>query len=655
MERFREVQRTAQGYNTKPQKLNKPKKQIDSKKAKSVSIHQTTQQIQQEEGILQTRSKTPLPEQASMLQEKTMEMSSEPMQTPYWQLAQPPQSTNDVEAPFPHLGSTNRMHDFPSQPEPPTIYEPTLQEQIKQKSIEILETQDVDAWSQWRQANQDIRPDLSDADLHGLDLRGFDLKGSILTNANLRDTKLQGADLREADLSDATLVKTVFRGADMRHAKLIRANMTDADLSEAFLQDVDLTQAVSSKKTNLTGADLTDATLTGANLRGAILKEANLTNATLTGADLSGAMLNEAILTNARLTKANLLGADLSQAFLINAILTECILSRAILVEAVMVKADLSKAYLNSANMQGVDLSSAKLIDAYCRGADLSKASLKKANLTNADLSETHLHDVDLTQAVSKQTNLTEADLTEATLTGANLRGAILTRTMFNATILVGANFNKASLNQTIFENVNLSETKGLETVNHLKPSVIDIDTIDKSRSKISIEFLRQAGTPDIIINSMFALAGHPIKYQTCFISYSSKDKDFAQRLYSDLKCLGVHCDLDTESLRSGERFRDRLAKFIQNDDKLLLIFSEHSLESLWVKNETTIALHKKDQFQNNVLLPFRIDDSVLTTDQVWAEKIRDEYHIGDFMNWQQPGAYQIALDHLLRALKDDS
>ena len=63
----------------------------------------------------------------------------------------------------------------------------------------------------------------------------------------------------------------------------------------------------------------------------------------------------------------------------------------------------------------------------------------------------------------------------------------------------------------------------------------------------------------------------------------------------------------------------------------------------------------KAETTQAKVLFPFKIDNAVLTTDQAWATDIRDKYYIDDFISWQQPGAYQSALAHLLHALKADS
>ena len=84
---------------------------------------------------------------------------------------------------------------------------------------------------------------------------------------------------------------------------------------------------------------------------------------------------------------------------------------------------------------------------------------------------------------------LTEANLTEANLTGANLTLANLSSADLERT-----NLTNSLLHVTIFGNVDLSEARGLETVRHAGPSTIGIDSIFRSKGKISENFLRGAG-----------------------------------------------------------------------------------------------------------------------------------------------------------------
>jgi uncharacterized protein YjbI with pentapeptide repeats len=133
------------------------------------------------------------------------------------------------------------------------------------------------AWRQWREANPNVRPDLTEAALWMEDLTEADLTEANLTRANLTVADLTGTDLSGADLTGANLT-----GANLTGANLTRANLSGANLSEA----------------NLTGANLTRANLTGTNLSGADLTEA----------DLAGAVLNEAVFGDTDLS--NVKGLD---------------------------------------------------------------------------------------------------------------------------------------------------------------------------------------------------------------------------------------------------------------------------------------------------------------------------------------------------------
>src|SRR6266436_5046549 len=99
-----------------------------------------------------------------------------------------------------------------------------------------------------------------------------------------------------------------------------------------------------------------------------------------------------------------------------------------------------------------------------------------------------------------------------------------------------------------------------------------------------------------------------PIQFYSCFISYSSKDQEFAERLHADLQSKNVRCWFAPEDLKIGDRFRVRIDESIRLYDKLLLILSEHSLASNWVAYEVEKALNKEPEGTPNVLFPIRLD-----------------------------------------------
>src|SRR4030095_11378244 len=101
---------------------------------------------------------------------------------------------------------------------------------------------------------------------------------------------------------------------------------------------------------------------------------------------------------------------------------------------------------------------------------------------------------------------------------------------------LSGTNLSQAAVGHTAFGDVDLSLVLGLESVEHLAPSSIGIDTIYTSKGQIPEIFLRNAGLPEPFIVQMKALVGamEPIQFYSCFISYSRTDEDFAERLHGD-------------------------------------------------------------------------------------------------------------------------
>ncbi len=138
----------------------------------------------------------------------------------------------------------------------------------------------------------------------------------------------------------------------------------------------------------------------------------------------------------------------------------------------------------------------------------------------------------------------------------------------------------------------------------------------------------------------------------SCFISYSSKDHRFAERLYGELQSKAIRCWFAPEDLKIGDKFRDRIDESIRIHDKLLLVLSEHSLASSWVETEVEAAFEKERQQNKSVLFPVRLDDAVMSAKQAWAADIRRTRHIGDFRAWKERASFQRALQRLVRDLK---
>ena len=501
--------------------------------------------------------------------------------------------------------------------------------------------QGVDIWNRWREENPDVEIDLVDANLREANLwmanlREANLSGAYLRKASLNGTSLNKAKLRRADLTEANLSGADLNGAYLDDAELYRANLYKADLREADLSGVKL------RKT-----DFKEADLSGARLRRVILNETKFNGARLWKTDLSHTDLNRVDFTGADLT-----GANLKEAWFTEVKLFECTLSSVDFTEARLIGADLKGAYLN-----GSVFTEARLI-----GADLRGAYLNESVFTEAELSNINLEGASLGKAYLNATNLSEANLKKTYLGGTN----------FQETNLNNANFQEAMFQLTTLGSIDLSSCIGLETAKHSSPSIIGTDTIQKSKGKIPVEFLRGCGLSDLdIVYAKLAAPGldreeisqityemhdlyldQPIQFYSCFISYNNKDQEFAQRLHDDLQNSGVRCWFAPEDMKIGDRIRPTIDHQIRMREKLIVILSENSIQSEWVGDEVEAAIEQEKASGKNVLFPISLDGAVFDTRDDWAAKIKRRISIGDFSKWKNEGAYQKMFDRLLRDLK---
>ncbi len=267
--------------------------------------------------------------------------------------------------------------------------------------------------------------------------------------------------------------------------------------------------------------------------------------------------------------------------------------------------------------------------------ADLSGLDLGSVNVfTHADLHNSILTDTDMTK-----TDLGGASLVNADLTGANLRGASLA-----GAELWGACLDGASLVDTVLYDTDFS----------------DIGTIYLSGGKIPDAFLRGAGVPEDFITYMKSLVGKAIEFYSCFISYSTKDQEFAERLHGDLQNKNVRCWFAPHDVQGGKKLHEQIDEAIRVHEKVLLILSAESMNSEWVKTEIAKARKREVREKRQVLFPVRLVPFEAIRD--WecfdadtgkdsAREIR-EYFIPDFSNWKNHDEYQKAFERLMKDLK---
>ncbi len=281
---------------------------------------------------------------------------------------------------------------------------------------------------------------------------------------------------------------------------------------------------------------------------------------------------------------------------------------------------------------------------------ELNDTDFSGANLTGANLLF-----ADFRRSLLTSTNFSGTELAGADLTGADCFGA-----NFSRSTLAGADFSGALLEGTVFGDVDLSDVEGLENVLHEGPCTVGIDTIYRSQGKIPESFLRGTGVPDDFITYAKSLITNPIEFYSCFISYSTKDQEFADRLHADLQSKGVRCWFARHDAKGGRKLHEQIDEAIRSHDKLLLILSPCSMDSEWVKTEIAKARKREVRDKRRVMFPIRLApfESLRDWECFDADTGKDsarevrEYFIPDFSNWKNHDSFQKAFQRLLNDLK---
>jgi TIR domain len=93
------------------------------------------------------------------------------------------------------------------------------------------------------------------------------------------------------------------------------------------------------------------------------------------------------------------------------------------------------------------------------------------------------------------------------------------------------------------------------------------------------------------------------------FISYSSKDSAFVDKLYADLKRRKIRPWVDRWEIGIGESIRSRVEQGIIENDFLILVLSKYSTKSTWVMEEYDAAFNLAMKKQSVVVLPILLED----------------------------------------------
>jgi len=148
--------------------------------------------------------------------------------------------------------------------------------------------------------------------------------------------------------------------------------------------------------------------------------------------------------------------------------------------------------------------------------------------------------------------------------------------------------------------------------------------------------------------------------FSSCFISHSSRDRDFAQKLAARLRTEGVPVWYAPEDILPGEKIFDQVKKAIASFDPLLVVLSPDSMKSNWVQTELGSALPREHREGRRVVFPIALVP--IDVIKAWecvdpdsgvdmARELRS-YHIPDFSNWSNAEEFESQLTKVVKALQ---
>jgi uncharacterized protein YjbI with pentapeptide repeats len=306
------------------------------------------------------------------------------------------------------------------------------------------------------------------------------------------------------------------------------------------------------------------------------------------------------------------------------------------------------------------------------RNAILSGHDLSLVNLGNVDLRGSRFRNSYLEGANFKKSNLERANFSDSDLTKADFRGSNLGEADFTRAILNHANFARSVIGWANFGNTDLSETLGLDEVEHMGSSYIDTQTLECFKGVIPESFLRGCGltdweieyaklyNPDLnnegivkIQYQMFDLrASQALQISPLFISYSHADKEFVDHIDISLTEKGVRFWRDIHDAKAG-RLETQIDRAIRQNPTVLLVLSKNSLNSDWVEHEIRHARKLEKELGRDIFCPIALDASWKSSK--WPERVMEqimEYNILDFSGWKEKSTFDFLFAKLLSGLE---
>jgi hypothetical protein len=98
------------------------------------------------------------------------------------------------------------------------------------------------------------------------------------------------------------------------------------------------------------------------------------------------------------------------------------------------------------------------------------------------------------------------------------------------------------------------------------------------------------------------------------FISYSHKDKEFAEKLSAHLVRNNAHVWMDTWELNVGDSIVSKVQEAIREASALLIVLSKSSVISEWCKKELNAGFMRELEEKRVVVLPILLEDCAMPT-----------------------------------------
>ena len=127
---------------------------------------------------------------------------------------------------------------------------------------------------------------------------------------------------------------------------------------------------------------------------------------------------------------------------------------------------------------------------------------------------------------------------------------------------------------------------------------------------------------------------------RVAFISHSTKDKPFVRKLAADLVASGVKVWLDEQNILVGDSIPEKIAQGLAESDFFLIVVSENSVNSPWVKRELNSAIVHEIERRKVIVLPIKLDGAKM------PDTINDKLY-ADFSK-----SYEDGLEKMIRSIK---